>query len=46
VDCAKANGSRSLAVATGLYDRATLDATGADLVLQTLEDVAAIDAWI
>jgi phosphoglycolate phosphatase-like HAD superfamily hydrolase len=46
VDCAKANGSRSLAVATGLYDRATLEATGADLVLQTLEDAAAIDAWI
>jgi phosphoglycolate phosphatase-like HAD superfamily hydrolase len=46
VDCAKANGSRSLAVATGLYDFATLRATGADLVLQTLEDAAAIDAWI
>jgi phosphoglycolate phosphatase-like HAD superfamily hydrolase len=46
VDCARANGSRSLAVATGLYDLVTLGATGADLVLQTLEDAAAIDAWI
>lgn len=46
VDCAKANGSRSLAVATGLYDRATLEATGADLVMETLEDAEALASWI
>jgi phosphoglycolate phosphatase-like HAD superfamily hydrolase len=46
VDCARANGARSLAVATGLYDFATLGASGADLTVHTLEDVAGIDAWI
>lgn len=37
VDCAKAHGAYAIAVATGLYDRAALEATGADLVVDTLE---------
>jgi phosphoglycolate phosphatase len=46
VDCARANGSRSLAVATGLYDCTKLEAAGADLTVKTLEDTAALAAWI
>jgi phosphoglycolate phosphatase len=42
VDCAKAYGARAIAVATGPYDRATLEAAGADLVVDTLEDVSAL----
>jgi phosphoglycolate phosphatase-like HAD superfamily hydrolase len=46
VDCAQAHGVRALAVATGLYDEATLRATGANLVLRTLEPVPEILAWV
>lgn len=41
VACARAAGARALAVATGGFDRATLDAAGADLVLPDLRDRAA-----
>lgn len=41
VDCAHFHGARALAVATGLYDEATLGATGADLTVATLEQVPA-----
>jgi phosphoglycolate phosphatase len=45
IDCAKAYGARAVAVATGPYDRATLAAAGADLVVDTLAD-RAIAEWI
>ena len=38
VACAAASGARSLAVATGGFDLATLRAAGADVVLQDLGD--------
>ena len=41
VNCARANGCRSLAVATGKYDVATLAAAGADAVAADLSDLAA-----
>ncbi len=37
VDCAHAHGARAIAVATGMYDRAALTATGADVVVESLE---------
>jgi len=39
VDCAKAHGARAIGVTTGPYDRATLCAAGADLTVDSLEDV-------
>ena len=39
VECAKAYGARAIGVTTGPYDRATLSAAGADLTVDTLEDV-------
>lgn len=41
VAVALSGGARSVAVATGGYDRATLKASGADVVLDDLRDVAA-----
>lgn len=41
VNCARANGCRSLAVATGKYDAAALAAAGADAVAADLSDLAA-----
>jgi phosphoglycolate phosphatase-like HAD superfamily hydrolase len=46
VDCAKAHGARVLAVATGGFDRAALTACGADLAVDTLEDVPALLSWM
>jgi len=46
VDCAHAHGARSIAVATGLYDVPALTATGANLVVRTLEPVSEIVAWV
>lgn len=46
VDCAHASGARALAVATGNYDEAALRATGASLVLRTLEPTGEIVAWL
>lgn len=40
VDCAKAHGARALAVATGQYDCASLEASGADLTVDTLSETA------
>ena len=37
VDCAKAYGARAIGVVTGPFDRAALEAAGADLVVDTLE---------
>jgi phosphoglycolate phosphatase len=39
VDCARAYGARAIGVTTGSYDRATLCAAGADLTVDSLEDV-------
>jgi phosphoglycolate phosphatase len=41
VAVAKKGGARSLAVATGGYDAATLQASGADIVLESFSDVTA-----
>lgn len=41
VAVAKRGGARSLAVATGGYDAATLQASGADVVLESFSDVVA-----
>jgi phosphoglycolate phosphatase-like HAD superfamily hydrolase len=41
VACAAASGARSVAVATGPADPATLRASGADVVFEDLSDTAA-----
>ena len=46
VDCAHAHGARALAVATGPFDVRSLARAGADLVVDTLEDLDRIAAWI
>ncbi|MFM7051906.1 MAG: HAD hydrolase-like protein, partial [Planctomycetota bacterium] len=46
VDCAKAHGCRSLAVATGPYPTETLQAAGADLAVTSLADTGAMLRWI
>ncbi|MEZ6234711.1 MAG: HAD family hydrolase [Phycisphaerales bacterium] len=46
VACARAHGHRSLAVATGGSRRDRLEAAGADLVVDTLEDLAGLVKWI
>lgn len=47
VDCARANGCRAVAVATGVrMDRADLAAHEPDLLLDDLTDAASIIAWI
>ncbi len=46
VDCAHAHGALAVAVATGLYGADVLRETGADLVVETLEELAADAAWI
>jgi phosphoglycolate phosphatase len=46
VDCAKAHGARAVAVATGPFDRAALAAAGADLVVDTFGDAAALTRWL
>lgn len=45
VDCAHVHGAEALAVATGIYSRAELEATGAELVVDTLEDPAVDSFW-
>lgn len=46
VDCARANGCRSLAVATGLYSLVELERTGADHVRSDLSETDEIVNWI
>jgi phosphoglycolate phosphatase-like HAD superfamily hydrolase len=46
VDCAHHNGCRVIAVATGDFTVDALRETGADLVVETLADIDAIDAWL
>ena len=43
VDCAHAHGAMAVAVATGQYGRAELEAAGADVVVRTLEGLDARD---
>jgi phosphoglycolate phosphatase-like HAD superfamily hydrolase len=46
VDCARASGCRSLAVATGRSPADELAAAGADRVVADLADRAALARWI
>jgi phosphoglycolate phosphatase len=46
VDCAKAHGATSIAVATGPFDVETLRETRAELVLEDLSDTEAIVDWL
>ncbi len=46
VDCARMNGCRSLAVATGSSSVADLAAAGADLAVPDLRDTVSLAAWI
>lgn len=46
VACARAHGCRSLAVATGGHARAALEASGADLTLDTLADSKGLLKWM
>jgi phosphoglycolate phosphatase-like HAD superfamily hydrolase len=46
VDCAHAHGARALAVATGMYDEAALRATGAELVVRTLDPIDGVLSWL
>jgi len=39
VECAHAHGAQAIAVATGHYDRAALEGTGAEVVVETLEEL-------
>jgi phosphoglycolate phosphatase-like HAD superfamily hydrolase len=42
VDCAKKNGCRSIAVTTGWHRAAELEESGADVVLESLEDLPSV----
>ena len=46
VDCAHAHGARAVAVATGPFTAAALAAAGADLVLDTLEEIERLMEWV
>ena len=46
IDCARAHGARSIGVTTGPFDRAALEAAGADLVVDSLGEVAPVLALI
>jgi phosphoglycolate phosphatase len=46
VDCALAHGCRALAVATGPFDRSSLERAGADLAVEDLSDTPRLLDWI
>lgn len=46
VSCARANGCRSVGVATGMHSRADLILAGANLVLEDLSETEAIVGWL
>jgi phosphoglycolate phosphatase-like HAD superfamily hydrolase len=46
VECGRANGARTLAVATGSYSVEALEAAGADLAVQDLSDTARLVEWL
>jgi phosphoglycolate phosphatase-like HAD superfamily hydrolase len=46
IDCARAHGVRSVGVATGPYAIAELEAAGADVVVESLDDVDGLLRWM
>lgn len=46
VECARAHGARSVAVATGPFERHVLNAALADLAVDSLADTRALIAWL
>lgn len=46
VACGRANGARTLAVATGGFDMLALEGAGADLVVRDLSDTQAVLRWL
>jgi phosphoglycolate phosphatase-like HAD superfamily hydrolase len=46
VDCALAHGAHAIGVTTGPFDRASLSAAGADLVVDSLADTAGLMEWL
>lgn len=46
VDCARAHGARALAVATGPFEPAALEAAGAHRVVPSLRDTPALVEWL
>ena len=46
IDCAKANGCRSIGVATGAFTLDDLQTSGADLAVETLADTQAMMRWM
>jgi phosphoglycolate phosphatase-like HAD superfamily hydrolase len=46
IDCARVHGAVAVAVATGLYTCQTLRDAGADVVVETLEELAGDETWI
>ncbi len=46
VDCARAHGCRSLAVATGTFSREMLSQCEPDLVVEDLSDTESVLGWI
>jgi phosphoglycolate phosphatase len=46
IDCARAHGARSIGVTTGPFDRTTLEAAGADLVVDSLSEIEPVLALI
>ena len=46
IRCAKANGLRALAVATGMFNVEALSAAGADRVVPDLADTASVTDWL
>jgi phosphoglycolate phosphatase-like HAD superfamily hydrolase len=46
IDCASCHGCRSIGVATGTFDTATLREAGADLAVDTLAEVEELLAWM
>ncbi len=46
IDCAQANGCRSIGVSTGRFDRETLGRAGADLVVEDLRETELLLDWL
>ena len=46
IDCAHANGCRVIAVATGAFDRSTLEGHAPDLAVEDLSDTDTLFNWI
>ncbi len=46
IDCAKANGCRSIGVATGAFSLHNLQSSGADLAVETLSNTEALVRWM